>query len=125
MSENAVYKNSGSYFSEDDINRIHNFNNTYSTYWNNRPANGSMTNLLGGNWLHGAPLSSPIFFMSGQLPFKPPFVVDNTHNYGDYTQGGQTFHGCGITTEGYFFYFENNGYYGYYGEADVLIVAFW
>ena len=110
-----VYKNKGSYFSEDDMNRIHNFNNTYSTYWNNRPSNGSMTDLLYGNWLHGNPLNSPIFFMSGQLPFKPPFVKDSSG----------TFLGCGITAEGYFFYFKNNGYEGYYGEADVLIVAFW
>ena len=120
-----VYKQSGSYFSEDDMNRIHNFNNTYSTYWNNRPARGYMSDLQGGHWLHGEPISSPIFFMSGQLPFKPPFTVDSSIIRGGVTSNGQSFHGCGITTEGYFFYFENNGYYGYYGEADVLIVAFW
>ena len=125
MVSTPVYKLKGRYFSDDDMNRIHDFNNTYSTYWNNRPANGYMDSLQGGHWLHGEPLSCPIFFMSGQLPFKPPFVVTNSIIRGNVTSDGQSFHGCGITTEGYFFYFENNGYYGYYGEADVLIVAFW
>ena len=112
-----AYDLSGSYFSENDMNQIHNFNNTYSTYWNNRPGNGKMGNLQGGHWLHGEPnytIYKRIFFMGSQSPFSGTFVANSG-----------MFSGFGITQEGYFFYFRNNGYDGYYGEADITIVAFW
>lgn len=121
LNGNAVYINKGTYFSPEDMDRIHNFNNTYSTYWNNRPDRGYMTNLQGGHWLHGGPnytIYKRIFFMGSQAPFSDTFIVDGSGQ-------GTTFNGFGITHEGYFFYFKNDGYTGRYGEADITIVAFW
>jgi hypothetical protein len=114
-----AYENSGRYFSTEDMNRINNFNNTYSTYLNGRPSNGDMDNLLGVGWLHGEPnytIYKRIFFMGSQAPFSGTFVFEDA---------GNIFNGFGITHEGYFFYFKNGGYTGYYGEADITIVAFW
>ena len=99
------------------MNQIHNFNNTYSTYWNDRPANGNMSDLQGGHWLHGGPnytIYKRIFFIGSQAPFSGTFVA-----------GDGMFSGFGITQEGYFFYFNNDCYKGYYGKADITIVAFW
>lgn len=119
LKQDSVYTHTGKYFVDEDINRIHDFNNKYSTYWNNRPGNGKMRDLEGGHWLHGEPLYNRVFFMSGPAPFSAPFISDRQ------TRDKSTFMGCGITREGYFFYFQNDGYFGKYGEADVLVIAFW
>ena len=115
INRNKVYGNSGSYFSPEDMTRINNFNYTYSTYLNSRPANGDMDNLQGVGWLHGSPIEDRVLFMNEPATF-PAFKYEGT---------GRTFQNFGITTEGYFVYFKNNGYDGYYGSADILIIAFW
>ena len=119
MKEEKVYEQGGRYFSDEKINRIHDFNNKYSTYWNNRPGNGKMKDLEPGHWLHGEPLNGRVFFLENPAPFPQPFIIERMQDQ------MQTFRGCGVTREGYFFYFINDGDYGKYGEADVLIIAFW
>lgn len=119
MKKEKAYGLSGRYFNDDDINKIHDFNTKYSTYWNNRPGNGKMIDLERGYWLHGEPLYNRVFFMSGPAPFSAPFTQTKPPSQMN------TFSGCGITREGYFFYFQNDGHDGYYGEADVLVIAFW
>lgn len=119
MKKEKAYELSGRYFNDDDINKIHDFNTKYSTYWNNRPGNGKMIDLERGHWLHGEPLYNRVFFMSGPAPFSAPFTQTKPPSQMN------TFSGCGITREGYFFYFQNDGHDGYYGEADVLVIAFW
>lgn len=119
MKPEKVYEQGGRYFSDENIDRIHDFNNKYSTYWNERPNNGKMKDLEPGHWLHGEPLNGRVFFLENPAPFPQPFIIERMQDQ------MQTFKGCGVTREGYFFYFINDGYYGKYGEADVLIIAFW
>ena len=78
-----------------------------------------MKDLQGGHWLHGEPLYHRVFFMSGPAPFSAPFLDERL------TDDKRTFRGCGVTKEGYFFYFQNDGLYGKYDEADALMIAFW
>ena len=56
MKTDAAYSIRGRYFNDSDMNKIHDFNNQYSTYWNNRPGGGKIDDLEGGHWLHGEPL---------------------------------------------------------------------
>lgn len=119
MKAEKVYEQGGRYFTDEEINRIHDFNNKYSTYWNNIPSGRKMKDLEGGNWLHGEPIMHRVFFMSGPSPFSAPFVDERLD------QDIRTFSGCGVTKEGYFYYFQNDGHDGKYGEADVLVIAFW
>lgn len=119
MKPEKVYEQGGRYFSDENIDRIHNFNNKYSTYWNERPSSNKMKDLESGHWLHGEPLNGRVFFLENPAPFPQPFIIERIQDQ------MQTFKGCGVTREGYFFYFINDGDYGKYGEADVLIIAFW
>ena len=119
MKDTKVYEQGGRYFDDGDIERIHDFNNKYSTYWNEKPSGGKMKDLKGGHWLRGEPLYNRVFFMSGPAPFSAPFLDERLND------DDRTFSGCGVTREGYFFYFQNSGRFGKYGEADVLIIAFW
>lgn len=119
MKADTVYEQGGRYFSDENINKIHDFNTKYSTYWNERPGGNKMKDLEPGHWLHGEPLKGRVFFMGEPAPFSQPFIMERGLDQ------MQTFKGCGLTREGYFFYFINDGDYGKYGEADVLIIAFW
>lgn len=119
MKPEKVYDQGGRYFSDENIDRIHDFNNKYSTYWNERPSGNKMKDLDAGHWLHGEPLNGRVFFLENPAPFPQPFIIERMQDQ------MQTFKGCGVTREGYFFYFINDGDYGKYGEADVLIIAFW
>lgn len=119
MRPEKVYEQGGRYFSDENIDRIHDFNNKYSTYWNERPDGNKMKDLESGHWLHGEPLNGRVFFLENPAPFPQPFIIERVQDQ------MRTFKGCGVTREGYFFYFINDGDYGKYGEADVLIIAFW
>lgn len=119
MKPEKVYEQGGRYFNDENIDRIHDFNNKYSTYWNERPDGNKMIDLKSGHWLHGEPLNGRVFFLENPAPFPQPFIIERMQDR------KQTFKGCGVTREGYFFYFQNNGYFGVYGEADVLVIAFW
>lgn len=123
MKSDKAYSISGRYFNDSDINKIHDFNNRYSMYWNNGPGGGRIKDLEGGHWLHGEPLQNRIFYPNGDAP------IGGLFSYGRGTEnvGGDDkwFRGCGITKEGYFYYFYNSGQFGYYGEADLLIISFW
>nr|DAT94203.1 MAG TPA: tail protein [Caudoviricetes sp.] len=128
MKTEAAYSIIGRYFNDSDMNKIHDFNNQYSTYWNNRPGGGKIDDLEGGHWLHGEPLQNRVFYPNNDAPVGGTF----SHGRG-YLQNSATsasmnskwFRGCGITKEGYFYFFHNSGRFGYYGEADLLIVSFW
>ena len=81
-----------------------------------------MNDLEGGHWLHGEPLQNRVFYPDGDAPFG------GTFSYGRGTKDNNNskwFRGCGVTKEGYFYYFYNSGQFGYYGEADLLIISFW
>ena len=122
MKADAAYLLKGRYFNDSDMNKIHDFNNQYSMYWNNRPGGGKMDDLEGGHWLHGEPLQNRIFYPNGDAP------LGGTFSYGRGTKennNSKWFRGCGVTKEGYFYYFYNSGQFGYYGEADLLIISFW
>lgn len=119
MNEETVYNIGGRYLTEEDKNQIHDFNNKYSTYWNNMPGGVRIKDLEAGHWLHGEPIQHRVFFMGGPAPFSAPFVDERLG------QSVRTFSGCGVTKEGYFYYFQNSGHMGKYGEADVLVIAFW
>lgn len=122
MKADAAYLLKGRYFNDSDMNKIHDFNNQYSMYWNNRPGGGKMDDLEGGHWLHGEPLQNRIFYPNGDAP------LGGTFSYGRGTKDNNSskwFRGCGVTKEGYFYYFYNSGQFGYYGEADLLIISFW
>lgn len=123
MKSDKAYSLSGRYFNDSDMNKIHDFNNRYSMYWNNRPGNGKMKDLENGHWLHGEPLQNRIFYPNGDSPIGGIFSYGRgTKNVG---ANDKWFRGCGITKEGYFYYFYNSGQFGYYGEADLLIISFW
>ena len=130
LHNNPEYKISGTYFSDSDINRVHDFNSRYSMYWNNKPDNGRLSNIGTGHWLHGEPLQNRVFFPNGDAPNGGVFSY-GTGIPRDTSKGisGNTyarwFKGCGVTKEGYFYFFYNSGYFGYYGEADLLIISFW
>lgn len=122
MKADEAYSLSGRYFNDSDMNKIHDFNNRYSMYWNNKPDGGKMNDLDGGHWLHGEPLQNRVFYPNGDAPFG------GTFSYGRGTKDNNNskwFRGCGVTKEGYFYYFYNSGQFGYYGEADLLIISFW
>lgn len=122
MNKEATYKLNGRYFSDEDMRQIHDFNNRYSMYWNGRPGGGRMDDLEGGHWLHGEPLQNRVFFPNGDSPKGGIF------SYGRGFHGNvneRWYRGCGITKEGYFYFFYNSGRFGYYGEADLLIISFW
>ena len=123
MKTEAAYSIRGRYFNDSDMNKIHDFNNQYSTYWNNRPGGGKIDDLEGGHWLHGEPLQNRVFYPNGDAPVGGIFSYGR--GSGSAGDNAKWFRGCGITKEGYFYYFYNSGQFGYYGEADLLIVSFW
>lgn len=128
MRESSAYKITGRYFNDDDMNKVHDFNNRYSMYFNNRPGNGKIDDLEGGHWLHGDPLQNRIFFPNGDIPNGGTFSYGRGYprnNAASQSANAKWFKGCGVTKEGYFYYFYNSGNFGYYGEADLLIVSFW
>ena len=128
MRDEAAYKLSGRYFADSDMNKIHDFNNRYSMYWNDKPGGGKMNDLENGRWLHGEPLQNRVFFPNGDAPEGGTFSFGRGYprnNATSQNNDGKWFKGCGITKEGYFFFFYNSGRFGYYGEADLLIVSFW
>lgn len=123
-----AYKITGRYFNDDDMNRVHDFNNRYSMYWNGKPGGGRIDDLEGGYWLHGEPLQNRVFFPNGDAPAGGTFSFGRGYaknNAASQSNDGRWYRGCGITKEGYFYFFYNSGRFGYYGEADLLIISFW
>ena len=123
-----AYKITGRYFNDDDMNRVHDFNNRYSMYWNGKPGGGRTDDLEGGYWLHGEPLQNRVFFPNGDAPAGGTFSFGRGYaknNAASQSNDGRWYRGCGITKEGYFYFFYNSGRFGYYGEADLLIISFW
>lgn len=128
MRESSVYKITGQYLNDNDMNKIRDFNNRYSMYWNERPGGGRIDDLDNGHWLHGEPLQNRVFFPNGDAPDGGTFSFGRGYpknNTASQSTNGKWFKGCGITKEGYFYHFYNSGRFGYYGEADLLIVSFW
>lgn len=128
MRESSVYKITGRYFNDSDMNKIHDFNNRYSMYFNNRPGSGKIDDLDNGHWIHGEPLQNRVFFPNGDTPDGGTFSYGRGYpknNTASQSANAKWFKGCGVTKEGYFYYFYNAGNFGYYGEADLLIVSFW
>ena len=128
MNKEASYKLNGRYFSDEDMRQIHDFNNRYSMYWNGKPGGGRMDDLEGGYWLHGEPLQNRVFFPNGDTPAGGTFSYGRGYaknNAASQNNDGRWYRGCGVTKEGYFYFFYNSGRFGYYGEADLLIVSFW
>lgn len=128
MRESSVYKITGRYFNDSDMNKIHDFNNRYSMYFNDRPGSGKIDDLDNGHWIHGEPLQNRVFFPNGDIPDGGTFSYGRGYpknNVASQSANAKWFKGCGITKEGYFYYFYNAGQFGYYGEADLLIVSFW
>lgn len=128
MRTDSAYKLSGRYFNDSDMNKIHDFNNRYSMYWNDKPGSGKMDDLEGGRWLHGEPLQNRVFFPNGDSPDGGTFSYGRGYprnNAASASTSSKWFKGCGVTKEGYFYFFYNSGQFGYYGEADLLIVSFW
>lgn len=122
LNKDSTYSLSGRYFSESDMNTIHDFNNRFSMYWNGRPGGGRMDDLEGEYWLHGEPLQNRVFYPNGDSPEGGIF----SYGRGFHGNGNERWYrGCGITKEGYFYFFYNSGRFGYYGEADLLIISFW
>lgn len=123
-----AYKITGRYFNDDDMNRVHDFNNRYSMYWNGKPGGGRIDDLEGGYWLHGEPLQNRVFFPNGDAPAGGTFSFGRGYaknNAASQSNDVRWYRGCGITKEGYFYFFYNSGRFGYYGEADLLIISFW
>lgn len=128
MNKEASYKLNGRYFSDEDMRQIHDFNNRYSMYWNGKPDGGRMDDLEGGYWLHGEPLQNRVFFPNGDSPDGGTFSYGRGYaknNAASQNNDGRWYRGCGVTKEGYFYFFYNSGKFGYYGEADLLIISFW
>lgn len=128
MRESSVYKITGRYFNDSDMNKIHDFNNRYSMYFNDRPGSGKIDDLGNGHWIHGEPLQNRVFFPNGDIPDGGTFSFGRGYpknNAASQSANAKWFKGCGVTKEGYFYYFYNSGNFGYYGEADLLIVSFW
>lgn len=128
MRESSVYKITGRYFNDSDMNKIHDFNNRYSMYFNDRPGSGKIDDLDSGHWIHGEPLQNRVFFPNSDIPDGGTFSFGRGYpknNAASQSANAKWFKGCGITKEGYFYYFYNAGNFGYYGEADLLIVSFW
>ena len=128
MRESSVYKITGRYFNDSDMNKIHDFNNSYSMYFNDRPGSGKIDDLGSGHWIHGEPLQNRVFFPNSDIPDGGTFSFGRGYpknNTASQSANAKWFKGCGITREGYFYYFYNAGNFGYYGEADLLIVSFW
>lgn len=128
MNKEATYKLNGRYFSDEDMRQIHDFNSRYSMYWNNKPGGGRMDDLEGGHWLHGEPLQNRVFFPNGDSPNGGTFSYGRGYaknNAASQSNDGRWYRGCGVTKEGYFYFFYNSGRFGYYGEADLLIISFW
>ena len=128
MNKEASYKLNGRYFSDEDMRQIHDFNSRYSMYWNNKPDGGRMDDLKGGYWLHGEPLQNRVFFPNGDSPSGGTFSYGRGYaknNAASQNNNGRWYRGCGVTKEGYFYFFYNSGRFGYYGEADLLIISFW
>lgn len=122
LNKNKTYEQGGRYFNEYEMNRIHDFNNRYSMYWNERPSGGKMDDLEPGRWIHGEPLQNRVFYPNGDSPEGGIF----SYGRGFHGNGNERWYrGCGITKEGYFYFFYNSGRFGYYGEADLLIISFW
>lgn len=118
LSTKTDYEQGGRYFSQGNLDKIHDFCNKYSTYWTDSPVGGRMNDLDGIRWLHGEPLRNRVFYPNGDKP------DDGTFSQGK-VNSERWFGGCGITTEGYFYYFHNSGRKGVYGEADLLVISFW
>lgn len=118
LSTKTDYQQGGRYFAQDDLNKIHDFCNKYSTYWTDSRAGGRMNDLDGIRWLHGEPLKNRVFFPDGDKPTEGTFSQGKV-------ESEKWFGGCGVTTEGYFYYFHNSGRKGVYGEADLLVISFW
>jgi hypothetical protein len=128
MNKEASYKLNGRYFSDEDMRQIHDFNNRYSMYWNGKPDGGRMDDLEGGYWLHGEPLQNRVFFPNGDSPDGGTFSYGRGYaknNAASQNNDGRWYRGCGVTKEGYFYFFYNSGKFGYYGEADLLVISFW
>lgn len=128
MNKEASYKLNGRYFSDEDMRQIHDFNSRYSMYWNNKPGGGRMNDLEGGYWLHGEPLQNRVFFPNGDTPAGGTFSYGRGYaknNAASQNNDGRWYRGCGVTKEGYFYFFYNSGKFGYYGEADLLVISFW
>ena len=128
MNKEASYKLNGRYFSDEDMRQIHDFNNRYSMYWNGKPGGGRMDDLEGGYWLHGEPLQNRVFFPNGDSPSGGTFSYGRGYaknNAASQNNDGRWYRGCGVTKEGYFYFFYNSGKFGYYGEADLLVISFW
>lgn len=128
MNKEATYKLNGRYFSDEDMRQIHDFNNRYSMYWNGKPDGGRMDDLEGGYWLHGEPLQNRVFFPNGDSPNGGTFSYGRGYaknNAASQSNDGRWYRGCGVTKDGYFYFFYNSGRFGYYGEADLLIISFW
>lgn len=128
MRVDAAYKVTGRYFNDSDMNKIHDFNNRYSMYWNDKPGGGKIDDLENGRWLHGEPLQNRVFYPNGDVPDGGTFSFGRGYpknNADSQSANAKWFKGCGITQEGYFYFFYNSGRFGYYGEADLLIVSFW
>lgn len=128
MKAEAAYSIRGRYFNDSDMNKIHDFNNQYSMYWNNRPGGGKIDDLEGGHWVHGEPLQNRVFYPNNDAPVGGTFSHGRGYSRNSATgasMNSKWFRGCGITKEGYFYFFHNSGQFGYYGEADLLIVSFW
>ena len=128
MNKEASYKLNGRYFSDEDMRKIHDFNNRYSMYWNGKPDGGRMDDLEGGYWLHGEPLQNRVFFPNGDSPDGGTFSYGRGYaknNAASQNNDARWYRGCGVTKEGYFYFFYNSGKFGYYGEADLLIISFW
>lgn len=128
MNKEASYKLNGRYFSDEDMRQIHDFNSRYSMYWNNKPGGGRMDDLEGGYWLHGEPLQNRVFFPNGDTPAGGTFSYGRGYaknNAASQNNDGRWYRGCGVTKEGYFYFFYNSGKFGYYGEADLLVISFW
>ena len=118
LSTKTDYEQGGRYFNQGDLDKIHDFCNKYSTYWTDSPVGGRMNDLDGIRWLHGEPLKNRVFYPNGDKP------ADGTFSQGK-VESEKWFGGCGVTTEGYFYYFHNSGRRGVYGEADLLVISFW
>lgn len=128
MRADSVYKISGRYFNDSDMNKVHDFNSRYSMYWNDKPGGGKIDDLENGRWLHGEPLQNRVFYPNGDAPDGGTFSFGRGYpknNAASQSADGKWFKGCGITKEGYFYFFYSSGRFGYYGEADLLIVSFW
>ena len=99
MRESSVYKITGRYFNDSDMNKIHDFNNLYSMYFNDRPGSGKIDDLGSGHWIHGEPLQNRVFFPNGDIPDGGTFSFGRGYpknNAASQSANAKWFKGCGI-----------------------------